>query len=99
MVATTALTPGQIVDRLMNLGQLVTLIVGIVIVSIKVGARDQILTNHGEKIAELQSLVRELASVQTSMLTYDAASAAERVAVRDQIADISHRLRELEIKR
>ena len=94
-----AMSPGQIIDRVINLSQLGALIVGIIVISFKVGARDQVISNHGEKLGELQIIVKELASVQSSMLNYDAQSAAERVAIRDQIDDIRARLREVEIKR
>ena len=85
-----------VVDRWVNLAQLLTLVVGIFVIAMKVGARDQVLSEHDRAIAanktEAERLIAEsraetqaLQAMVFQLIQNQAKSAEESAGLRRDI--------------
>jgi uncharacterized membrane protein len=79
-------------DQVTKTGTFVTMIIGVVMIPIEIGRRDQILTQQQKSVDELHSVVTDLVKTTINL------TGTDRVHDRD-LADLRARMEKLEGKR
>lgn len=79
----------QVWDQVTKTGTFVSILIGIIMLPIEIGRRDQVLTNQQESVTELKSVVSDLVKTTINL------TGSDRVQDRD-LADLRMRLDRLE---
>ena len=83
---------GMVWDQVTKTGTFITMIIGVVMIPIEIGRRDQILTQQQKSVDELHSVVTDLVKTTINL------TGTDRVHDRD-LADLRARMEKLEGKR
>ncbi len=83
-------------DRTLQGAQLLTLIIGIVVVAMKVGAKEQQLVSLTDAVVELKGITSSQAGIMNGMLIHQADSDANDRSVRERIEAIERRIERID---